>query len=463
MNATSGTPIDIDHELYPALIQCFVTIGIGYVAGQLNLLTNTHGSGLSRYIGNFALPAVIFRSLVTVQFEDLSWGLLGSVLLAKAIVFLVTGAITFLVERPRNYASVGLYSIFVTQSNDFAIGLPIITALYTESHPNFIRYMYIVAPISLAVLNPFGFLLIEIQNRIDDQKKYPERTWNKGQVVKKILLDIARNPVILSTVFGIVFNRILHQKLPNILDHILTPIAQSFNAMALFYLGLSMVGKLSRLSTHLVVTVFLLSIMKLVALPLILRQAVFLLVPAINGSLNATVDYSNFGFLYGAAPTAPSVVFYVPESNLPLHAIASTGLIVSTLLSGPIMLVSAKMINMKILDYNSTQAYEANLVQTGYDVSIISLFCTIVVLIGFCVRSRFFRITFIHKYTFIFVGIQITHAVWTIVLQFLSDDISRRTQNILDTGKRLKWIYSWLCLNPCGLDYKEANNSVLSW
>lgn len=435
MNITSGSTIDVDHELYPALIQCFVTIGIGYVGGQLNLLTNTHGGGLSRYISNFALPAVIFRSLVTAQFENLSWGLLGSVLLAKAIVFIFTGIVTLLLVRPKNYASVGLYSIFVTQSNDFAIGLPIVSALYKDSHPDFIRYIYLVAPVSLVILNPFGFLLIELQNRIDDQKKYPERTRGRGQLVKKIILDIARNPVILSTILGIVFNRIFHQKLPNILDHILTPIAQSFNAIALFFLGLSMVGKLSRLNTHLVVTVVLLCMMKLVILPLILRQAVFFLVPSINGSHDVKSDYSNFGFLYGAAPTAPSVVFYVPESNLALQAIASTGLVVSTILSGPIMLVSAKMINLHMLDHNVTRAYEWSLVRTGFDVSIVSLLCTIIVLIGFCVRSRFLRITFIHKYTFVFVGIQIVHAIWTIIIQSVEQPMSRTAEIAVDTGK----------------------------
>ncbi|CAF3116818.1 unnamed protein product, partial [Rotaria sp. Silwood2] len=42
MNDTSGAPLAIDFDLYPALIQCFFIIGVGYVAGQLKLLTNTH-------------------------------------------------------------------------------------------------------------------------------------------------------------------------------------------------------------------------------------------------------------------------------------------------------------------------------------------------------------------------------------------------------------------------------------
>jgi predicted permease len=312
-NDTDVTPTTLDQQLYPALIQCFVIIGMGYIAGQLNLLTNTHSTGLSRYISNFALPAVIFKNLVAVNFENLSWAFLGSVLLAKIIVFILTGILTAAVERPINYGTIGLYPIAVSQTNDFALILPIIDAVYKDSHPDYLRYIYLISPISLVILNPFGFLFIEYQKRIDKQKKNPNRTWNRWQMVRKLLFDTCRNPVIVCTILGILFNQILNHKLPYILDQILIPISQSFSGVALFYLGLTMVGKLSRLNAHLVITVFLLCIMKLVLFPLILRQATYLLVPLVNGSRAEALSYSDFGFLYGTAPTAPSVIFYVPR------------------------------------------------------------------------------------------------------------------------------------------------------
>jgi predicted permease len=437
MNDTSGAPLAIDQELYPALVQCFFIIGVGYVAGQLNLLTSTHSIGLSRYISNFALPAVIFKNLVDVQFQSVSWQFLTSVLIAKSLVFVLTAIIAGISERPINFASMGLYAMMASQSNDFALILPIIDAVYKQSHPEYSRYIYLIAPISLVILNPIGFFLIEIQKRLDDRKKYPERLiLNRYQLVKKIAHNISRNPIVICTLLGVIFNRILNEHLPNLVEHILTPVAQSFSATALFYLGLTMVGKLRRLHAHLVISVFLLSMVKLIIFPLILRQAVFLLVKANNGTLNSTIDYSNFGFLYGTAPIAPSIIFYVPESNMALQAIASTGLVVSTLLAGPIMLISAKMINLKTLDMKLTQSYDSNLIKTAYDVSVISLFCTIIVLIGFCLRRRLFQISFVHKYTFIFVGLQMIHAIWTIATHYVTLPISPTAAAILDTGKR---------------------------
>lgn len=435
-DTTSFSQIDVDKELYPALIQCFFVIAAGYIAGQLNLLTSAQATGLSRFIGNFALPAVIFKNLVDIQFASVSWAFLASVFIAKAFVFFFTGLITLIAVRPRNYASVGLHAIMTSQSNDFALMAPIINAIYKDAHPDYQRYLYLVAPISLVMLNPIGFFLIEIQNRLDDEKKNPDISKvSRWRLIWKILLNIIRNPVVVCTVLGVIFNRIFHEKLPNLLENILTPIAQSFSATALFYLGLTMVGKLKQFHASLIITVLLLCLMKLIVCPLILRQAVYSLVKPINGSSKDVIDYSDFGFLYGTAPTAPSIIFYISDTNAALQAVASTGLVVGTLLAGPIMLVSAKMINLHALDINMTQAYEADLQRTGYDVSIISLLCTVIVLIGFCLRRRLLRISFIHMYTFIFVGIQMIHAIWAIGTQFVTQPLTDSSILIISLGR----------------------------
>ncbi|CAF0842616.1 unnamed protein product [Adineta ricciae] len=434
MNETIIVPLTVDNELYPALIQCFFIICCGYIAGQLNLLTTAHSIGLSRYISNFALPAVIFKNLVDVQFQSVSWQFLTSVLISKSILFLMTILLTYIVERPKNLASMGHYAIMTTQSNDFALILPIIQAVYKQSHPEYSRYIYLIAPISLVLLNPIGFILIETQTRLDDQRRHRGSTWSYFQLISTIVGNIARNPVVICTLLGVIFNQIFHQHVPSLIDGVLTPLAQSFTATALFYLGLTMVGRLNRLHARLVLTVFLLSMMKLVIFPLILRQAVFFLVKPLNGNLSYTLEYSNFGFLYGTSPTAPSVMFYVPESMLSLQAIASTELVVSTLLSGPIILVSAKMINLRTLSTKVTECYDMLLATTAYDVSILSLFCTIIVLIGFCLRHRWFKTSFIHKYTFIFVSLQMILSIWTIIMHHIKVFASLTMSPIFDLG-----------------------------
>lgn len=58
-------------------------------------------------------------------FSSVNWLFLLSICLAKTVVFALVSVITLLVQRPTNYSKAGIYSIFCTQSNDFALGYPI--------------------------------------------------------------------------------------------------------------------------------------------------------------------------------------------------------------------------------------------------------------------------------------------------------------------------------------------------
>lgn len=111
-------------------------------------------------------------------------------------------------------------------------------------------YIYLVAPISLAVLNPIGFTLMEFEkakkdtNDTNDSMKCSETNF---QLVRKTLLStikgVVTNPLVFMIVVGVVFNFIFHQKIPMLFSIFLNNIAQSFGAIALFYLGWSLGSK----------------------------------------------------------------------------------------------------------------------------------------------------------------------------------------------------------------------------
>jgi len=46
--------------------------------------------------------------------------------------------------------------------NLFLYRYPILQAIYGETHPEYAAYMYLLAPISLVILNPIGFTILEI-------------------------------------------------------------------------------------------------------------------------------------------------------------------------------------------------------------------------------------------------------------------------------------------------------------
>ena len=66
----------------------------------------------------------------------------------------------------------GLFAIFTTQSNDFALGYPILKSIYSD-HPEVCKFIYLLAPVNLVFLNPIGLTCMEINQQVtssrDDQ------------------------------------------------------------------------------------------------------------------------------------------------------------------------------------------------------------------------------------------------------------------------------------------------------
>jgi len=71
------------------------------------------------------LPALIFKAMVQIHFKDINWSFWLSLLLAKFIVFFIVMVVTLFVTKTNRFAAAGLLSIFVSQSNDIAFGLPL--------------------------------------------------------------------------------------------------------------------------------------------------------------------------------------------------------------------------------------------------------------------------------------------------------------------------------------------------
>ena len=71
------------------------------------------------------------------------------------------------------------------------------------------------------------------------------------------------NPVFTSVLLGTIFNFVFAQKLPSFLDNVLTTLANSFSATALFLLGINMVGKVKQQKGLMLVTPALLIAAKL--------------------------------------------------------------------------------------------------------------------------------------------------------------------------------------------------------
>ncbi|KAL0101575.1 hypothetical protein PUN28_019012 [Cardiocondyla obscurior] len=405
MNQYTETESEPTDNLYLALIQCFGIIICGYVAGRFGMITKTEANGLNTFVGTFALPSLIFMSLAKLDFSLVNWKFLLVVLFAKGCVFFAVLVVSLIIKKPSNPGRSALFAIFTTQSNDFAIGYPMICALYGKTHPEYTAYLYLMAPISLAILNPIGFILLEIgKRRTEEHTSYRNMVYS---IVKGIMF----NPVLFMTVLGIVGNFIFSHSVPNLLAAILEVLGNAFSASALFLLGLMMVGKIHKLKGPALVIPGILISVKLLVLPLVIRESIILWNAGDNET--ETRDLSTYGFLYGTIPTAPALFIFTLRYNLEIDLIASA-MVACTFLSAPLMFVSAKVIDAVSSGMTPT-SYARQLNIFSFDISVASATACVWLLVCFLGfgRKRYNHVT--HRCTLCLVIAQLAIAIGVIM------------------------------------------------
>lgn len=418
-------------NLYPALVECFAVILCGYVAGRLGILPQSETKGLNTFVANFSLPCLIFLSIAELDLSSVNWMFLLAILVAKAVVFLGVAAMTLMVSRPVNLSRAGLFAIFCTQSNDFAIGYPILVALYQNTHPAYPKYLYLMAPISLVILNPLAFILMELgrsesplnntsttdapEMRAPGTGGYHEKFKMVYQVIKGIVL----NPVVFMTALGIFGNLVFNHELPTFLAGILKVFGSAFSATALFLLGSRMVGTVQKLQGAALIVPGLLIAVKLLALPLITREVVSVIHAGVNES--DTEDLSTYGFLYGTFPAAPGVFVFATQYGVEMDLIASA-MVVCTFVSAPLMFVSAKMISLSSMP---PPDYVKQLSSFAFDISIASGIAGVWLLASFIFCSKIKRIP--HRMTVYLIISQLVASIGIILSQSIkSEDIWHR-------------------------------------
>ena len=117
------------------------------------------------------------------------------------------------------------------------MGLPIIESVFGHGH-EFVGLLYLVAPISLIILNPIGFILLEM-----GRGKKEKSEGSSLATFLSVLKGLLTNPVVGMTVLGVLGNFAFSSKPPSHLTKFLEALGAAFSALAPFSLGLSMVGK----------------------------------------------------------------------------------------------------------------------------------------------------------------------------------------------------------------------------
>ena len=140
-------------------------------------------------------------------------------------------------------------------------------ALYQKSNPELVPYIFILAAISLVILNPIGLCFLEFEKERNSRSTQlgrsgkPKRKWLRTGM--QVLLGIFSNPINAMAFVGVLANLVFERHIPDMLDKILAAFALTFSTTALFHLGLKMVGRIKHFTGFRLVVPVLLILAKL--------------------------------------------------------------------------------------------------------------------------------------------------------------------------------------------------------
>ena len=218
-------------DLLPTICQVFVTIFLGWITGTLKIISPDGARGLNIFVGKYSLPSLVFISLASLDFSSVNFAFLLGIFLSKLQIFLLTLSLEWVISRDLSKAA--MFAMFCTQTNDFAMGVPLLEAVGETLYKS---YLFLVAPISLVILNPLGFVILETQK----DKESRRSVWSS---IAAVLKSLCTNAIIVMTLLGGVTNLIFSGQLPGPINLILSKLGAAFSSLAPFTLGLGMVDK----------------------------------------------------------------------------------------------------------------------------------------------------------------------------------------------------------------------------
>lgn len=210
--------------LLDVTLPVFLVIGFGYVAVWRGLFEDVWVDGLVKFTQNFAIPALLFRAISTLDLaQSFDWRLLLSFYVGAASGFTIglIGA-RLIFNRPwEDAVAIGFIGLF---SNSVLLGLPLTERAYG---PDALEANFAI----IAVHSPFCYGLgITVMEIVRNRGK------GVAQTTAAVLNAMFRNALILGISLGFAVN-FSGLKLPSVLTEALDLLVRAALPAALFGMG----------------------------------------------------------------------------------------------------------------------------------------------------------------------------------------------------------------------------------
>lgn len=209
------------------IVPVFGIVGLGYVAARLGWFPAEANKGLSRFVFDFAIPALLFRSMATTALPaEIEWGYLASYFGGGYIAWITGTALAYLLFR-RSGAEPAIAGMTAGFSNTVLLGVPLILTTFGEAGT--LPIFLLIACHSWQLLS-----VVTIQAEVgigarDEMRKLPA---NVG-------MSLVRNPIIWALALGIIAN-LIGMPMPKFANTLLETLGRAALPCALFAMGASL-------------------------------------------------------------------------------------------------------------------------------------------------------------------------------------------------------------------------------
>ena len=171
-----------------AVAPIMIMVAIGYLIKKIKLANADTAKTLNRLVFRVFLPCMLFLNVYKIDsIEDIDLGYVAYALIVLLVIFALAIPCVMLVTKQGARRGVLLQAVF--RSNYALIGIPLAQSLFGEEG------LAIATLLSAAAIPTFNILAVISLSVF----RWDEQTVS----VKKILLDIAKNPLIMSVLAGV--------------------------------------------------------------------------------------------------------------------------------------------------------------------------------------------------------------------------------------------------------------------
>lgn len=291
-------------EILTIVLPLFLVMGLGALGVWTKVFKSEDSHIFSRYDYYVGFPILIFYSLSHTDFQkitNLPFLATNVINLLIMVALVLVGAYVFRLKRKL----IGIAVIAAVYGNVAYMGIPLNELLFGQEG---IGYASIVVGVVSIFALSVGIFLLEFYTRAKPN-------------LRNIFLDIVKNPLVVAILLGVVASG-FHVNFPLPLDSFFNIVSKSASPIALFAIGMFLVGKRHVFTQHKLYII--LGVLNLLLLPLITY-----VVGRLFGLTGVPFEVS---VLQAAMPLA-ATNFILAEKYKIGEDIVATAIIVSTLAS----------------------------------------------------------------------------------------------------------------------------------